>query len=190
VYAVVGVTALLVGGPDLLAGSASPLAAAADAAGRDALEPVIRAGAALASLGALLALMAGIGRTALAMARGRDLPGWLGAVHPRFRVPHHAEVALALVVIVLVLSTDLRGALGFSSFGSSSTTRSPTPRRTPNPRPTAAGRRGLNVLGVAGCLVLAATLPLRSVVAGLVIVAVGLLARLSVRRIGNRSWSG
>lgn len=181
-YAVVAVTALLVAGPDLLAGSTSPLAAAANAAGRDAVVPVIRLGAAVASLGALLALMAGIGRTTLAMARGGDLPGWLGAVHPRFRVPHHAEVGLAVVVGVLVVTTDLRGALGFSSFdvllyyavaNASAYTQPPADRRWP---------RALNILGVAGCLTLAATLPPGSVVVGVVLLAIGLLGRLAVRR--------
>ncbi len=87
------------------------------AAGAGALVPVVRVGAALAALGALLALIAGIGRTGLAMARHRDLPGWLAAVHPRYRVPHRAEIALAVVVCVLVLTVDLRGVIGFSSFG-------------------------------------------------------------------------
>jgi hypothetical protein len=32
-------------------------------------------------------------------------------------VPHRAEVAIALVVCAVVLSTDLRGAIGFSSSG-------------------------------------------------------------------------
>ncbi|MEJ7628203.1 MAG: APC family permease [Nocardioidaceae bacterium] len=53
-------------------------------------------------LGTLLALVAGIGRTSLAMARNRDLPGWLAAVHPHYRTPHHAEAAIAVVVSVLV----------------------------------------------------------------------------------------
>ena len=74
-------------------------------------------GAAVASLGALLALIAGVGRTALAMARNSDLPQWLASVHPRYRVPDHAELALGIVVALLVLTTDLRGAIGFSSFG-------------------------------------------------------------------------
>lgn len=51
------------------------------------------------------------------MARENDLPGWLAAVHPRYRVPHHAEVALAVAVCALVLTVDPRGAIGFSSFG-------------------------------------------------------------------------
>ena len=116
-YAAVGMSALLVAGPDSLAASASPLVTAADSAGRGGIVPVLRTGAAVASLGALLAMMAGIGRTGLAMARNADLPRWLAAVHPQFRVPHHAEVALAVVVCLLVSTSDLRGVLGFSSFG-------------------------------------------------------------------------
>jgi APA family basic amino acid/polyamine antiporter len=187
VYALVGTSALLVAGPDSLAGSASPLVTAADAAGRSGVEPVQRAGAAVASLGALLAMMAGIGRTSLAMARNADLPSWLGAVHPRFRVPHHAEVALAVVVAILVVTSDLRGVLGFSSFGvliyyaianASALSQPAEQRRWP---------RGLNILGLVGCLVLAAALPVGSVLAGLVMFAVGLLARLLVLRRRDRS---
>jgi APA family basic amino acid/polyamine antiporter len=182
VYAVVGMSALVVAGPDSLAGSAAPLITAADAAGRGEVDPVLRAGAAVASLGALLAMMAGIGRTSLAMSRNEDLPQWLGAVHPRFRVPHHAEVALAVVVGVLVATTDLPGVLGFSSFGvliyyaianASAFTQPTEQRRWP---------RGLNVLGLVGCLTLAAALPIGSTLAGLIMFAVGLLGRLIVLR--------
>jgi APA family basic amino acid/polyamine antiporter len=48
------------------------------------------------------------------MARDHHLPAALAAVHPRYGVPHRAE--LAAVVIVLVATIDLRGAIGFSSF--------------------------------------------------------------------------
>ena len=117
VYLVVGVAALLAAGPDQLAAATAPLTTAVQAAGAGGLAPVVRVGAALAALGALLALIAGVGRTSLAMARHRDLPGWLAAVHPRYRVPHRAEMALAVVVSVLVATVDLRGVIGFSSFG-------------------------------------------------------------------------
>ena len=102
IYLIVAVAALLAAGPDRLAHAAAPLAEAVRAAGPPALVPVITVGAALASMGALLALIAGLGRTALAMARHRDLPGWLAAVHPRYHVPHHAEIAIGAVVCVLV----------------------------------------------------------------------------------------
>lgn len=186
VYLVVGAAALLAAGPRVLADASAPLAAAVEAAGAGALAPVVRVGAALASLGALLALIAGIGRTALAMARHRDLPGWLAAVHPRHRVPHHAEVAVAVAVCVVVAAADLRGVIGFSSFGvlvyyavanASAFTQSAADRRWP---------RALNVLGGAGCVVLAATLPWTSVLAGAVMFAVGLGGRwLVLRRRGR-----
>ena len=87
-------------------------------------------------------------------------------MHPRNRIPHHAEIALAAVVCALVLTIDLRGAIGFSSFGvliyysianASAFTQPPEQRRWP---------RWLNVLGVAGCLTLIVTLPLQAVVPG------------------------
>jgi APA family basic amino acid/polyamine antiporter len=173
VYVVVGVTVLAAAGPHRLATAAAPLAEAVRAAGVGGLTPVVRIGGAVASLGALLALIAGIGRTSLAMARHRDLPGWLDAVHPRYRVPHHAEAALAVVVTVLVLSVDLRGVIGFSSFGvliyyaianASAMTQPPEQRRWP---------RVLNGLGLVGCVVLVVTLPWPAIVAGLVVFAVG-----------------
>ena len=182
VYLVIGTAALLASGPARLAESAAPLTTAVTDAGAGALAPVVRIGGAVASLGALLALIAGIGRTSLAMARNRDLPTWLAAVHPRFRVPHHAEFALAVVVSVLVLTVDLRGVIGFSSFGVlvyyaianlSAFTQQPSDRRWP---------RWLQILGLAGCVVLATTLPWQSIVAGAAVFAVGLAGRLLVRR--------
>jgi APA family basic amino acid/polyamine antiporter len=182
VYLTVGVSALAAAGPDALARSSAPLTTAVDAAGAGAIAPVVRIGAAVASLGALLALIAGVGRTTLAMARNRDLPAWLDAVHPHFRVPHHAEAALAVVVSVLVLAVDLRGVIGFSSFGvliyyaianASAFTQGGEQRRWP---------RALNVLGAVGCLVLVATLPVGSVVAGLGMFAIGLAGRMVVLR--------
>jgi APA family basic amino acid/polyamine antiporter len=190
VYLIVGVSALAAAGPTALAHAAAPLVAAVQAAGAGAIAPVVRAGGAVASLGALLALIAGVGRTTLAMARNGDLPGWLAGVHPRYRVPHHAELALAVIVCALVLTTDLRQVIGFSSFAvliyyaianASAFTQPAADRRWP---------RALNVLGVAGCLVLVVTLPLPSAAAGLIMFAVGLLGRLAVLRLRARAGQG
>jgi APA family basic amino acid/polyamine antiporter len=177
VYAAVATSVLLVLGPQRLAAAAAPLAAAVQAVGWTWAAPLVRVGAAAAALGALLALIAGVGRTSLAMARERDLPGWLAAVHPRFRVPHHAEIALAAAISVLLLVVDLHGAIGFSSFGVliyylianiSAFTQSPQQRRYP---------RALQLLGAAGCLALVATLPVSAVVGGLVVFVAGLAYR-------------
>jgi basic amino acid/polyamine antiporter, APA family len=180
VYLVVGVAALSAAGPGQLAAATAPLTTAVQAAGAGGLAPVVRVGAALAALGALLALIAGVGRTSLAMARHRDLPGWLAAVHPRYRVPHRAEMTLAVVVSILVATVDLRSAIGFSSFGvliyyvianAAAFTQPSTQRRWP---------RWLNVLGAVGSLTLVVTLPWPSVLAGTVMFAVGLAGRAAV----------
>ena len=92
VDAAVAISVLAVLGADGLASAPAPLTAAVRAAGAPGLEPVVRAGAAVAALGSLLSLILGISRTSLAMARDGHLPRALAAVHPRFGVPHHAEV--------------------------------------------------------------------------------------------------
>ncbi|TKR22531.1 APC family permease [Cellulomonas hominis] len=180
VYAAVAVTLLTVLGPNAVAGSAAPLADAAAATGRPWVGAVVRVGAVAASLGALLALVAGVSRTTLAMAREGDLPRPLAAVHARYRVPHRAEVALGGVVVVLVLTVDLRGAIGFSSFGVllyylvanlAALTQDRAHRRFP---------RALQVLGALGCVALAATLPPASVLGGAGVVAAGVAWRAVV----------
>jgi basic amino acid/polyamine antiporter, APA family len=184
IYAAVGLTALLAAGPAALAATSTPLATAAKAVGAAWSVPVVRVGAAVASLGALLALIAGIGRTSLAMARNGDLPRRLAAVDPVHRVPARAELAVGAVVCLLVLTTDLRGAIGFSSFGvltyyaianASAYTQPPERRRWP---------RALNVVGVLGCATLVVTLPVTSVIAGASVLAVGVAGRALLRRSG------
>jgi APA family basic amino acid/polyamine antiporter len=182
VYAVVALTLLIVLGPAATAASSAPLADAAAASGWGWTQPVVRVGAAAASLGALLALIAGIGRTTLAMAREDDLPRFLSAVHPRWRVPHRAELAIGAVVIVAVAFVDLRGAIGFSSFGvliyyfianAAAYRQKPEARRYP---------RALQVLGLIGCTVLVVTLPLVAIAVGTAVVLVGVAYRFGRRR--------
>lgn len=178
VYAVVAVTVLSTLGPEGTAASTEPVAAVASASGWSWAEPVVRVGAAAASLGALLGLIAGIGRTSYAMAREGDLPRYLDAVHPRWHVPHRADVAIAAIVIAVVAVVDLRGAIGFSSFGVllyylvaniAAFRQRDTARRYP---------RVLQVVGAAGCVVLGLTLPWQSVVAGAVVALAGIGYRM------------
>ncbi len=105
-YAVVGTAALTALGPQALAHATAPLAAAVQAGSLDWLAPAVRVGGAVAAAGALLAMMAGVGRTTLAMARDRELPAALSAVHPRYSVPDRAELLLGAVVVILVLTVE------------------------------------------------------------------------------------
>ncbi|MET8951235.1 APC family permease [Streptomyces sp. NPDC004533] len=176
VYAVVAVSALAVLGPQRLADATAPLSDAVRAAGVDGLVPVVRVGAAVAALGSLLALILGVSRTTLAMARDRHLPHALSAVHPRFKVPHRAELLVGAVVSALAATADVRGAIGFSSFGvlvyyavanASAWTLTPQENRPP---------RVVPAVGLAGCLVLAFTLPETSVVWGAAVLVLGAAA--------------
>src|SRR5690625_894393 len=80
IYATVALTLLATLGPEGTAETAAPLAAAVEGGAWSWAGPAVRVGGAAASLGALLALIAGVGRTSLAMAREDDLPRWLAAI--------------------------------------------------------------------------------------------------------------
>jgi len=188
VYAVVCAAALLAAGPAALATSPAPLAEAVGAGGLAGLEPVVRGGAAVASLGVLLSLQAGLSRTGFAMAANHDLPAALAAVHPRYRVPHRAELAVAALVALALLAVDLRGAIGFSSTlvlvyyavtNAAAWTLESSERRR---------RRWRAGAGLAGCLVLAVSLPAASVLAGAVVLGVG--AAVWAVLAGSRRGSG
>ncbi|MDJ1134460.1 APC family permease [Streptomyces iconiensis] len=187
VYAAVAVAALSVLGGAGLGGSTAPLADAVRAAGAGWLVPVVRTGAAAAAVGALMALLLGVSRTVLAMARDRHLPHALAAVEPRFSAPRRAELAVGAVVLVIVLAGDVRGAIGFSSFGVLvyyAIANASAWNLATHTAPTTPSRRLRHVVpavGLAGCVVLAGALPGPSQRAGAAVLALGALAHL-VRR--------
>ncbi len=177
-------------GAGALADSAAPLRDAVAAAGADggpggsgetaAAAAAVTVAAALASLGALLALIAGVGRTSLAMAREGDLPRSLAVIGARHAVPWAADAATAAVVIVLLLTTDVLTVVGFSSFGvllyyAVANAAAFTLRRRQWYAP-----RALNVVGAAGCLLLAFTLPVASVLTMTAVLALGVGGRAVV----------
>lgn len=183
VYAAVAVAALAALGPAGLASATAPLVDAVRSVGADWLVSVVRFGAAIAALGSLAALLLGVSRTVLAMARDRHLPSALAAIHDRFGVPHRAEVAVAVVVAVVAGFADVRDAIGFSSFGvlvyylianAAAWTLSPDEGRPP---------RVIPMVGATGALVLAVCLPVASVVSGAAVLMGGTIVYLvSARR--------
>jgi len=173
VYAAVLTTALVCLDAARLAAAPAPLAAVVEAGRHAAAAPAVRAGAAIASLSVLLSLLAGVGRTAFAMAANRDLPAWLAAVHPVHRVPHRAELAIGAAVAAIVALADVRAAIGFSSFcvlayyaiaNASAWTLPPEQRRAPRWRALA---------GIAGCATLGVTLPATSALGGALVLLAG-----------------
>jgi APA family basic amino acid/polyamine antiporter len=182
VYAVVAVAALAAIGPEALAESDTPLASAVRSGNLHALVPAVRIGGAIAALGVLLSLVAGVSRTTFAMSADGELPRSLAAVHPVHRVPHRAEVAVALCVTLLVAVADLRHAIGFSSFcvltyyaiaNASAWTLASDQRRW---------RRSVAAIGLIGCASLALTLPGASVATGAGVLVAGALIRITRHR--------
>ena len=175
-YALVGVSLLLLVGDEALASSTAPLALLVG--DHPVALGALQIGAVAAVGGALLGLLSGIGRTWLAMSREGDLPRFFDHTHPRTLVPHRIELMIGAALTVILLAADLRGAIGFSSFGVllyyfvanvAAFTQAPPERRY---------ARGWQVLGAVLCLILVVTLPWQSIVGGLLVLAVGAAWRL------------
>lgn len=101
-------------------------------------------------------------------------------------MPSRVELLVGAVVLVLVVTTDLRAVIGFSSFGvlvyyavanAAALRQPPAERRYP--------RIGA-ILGLAGCLLLVVTLPVTATLVGIVVLAVGVLLRLLLRWLSRR----
>jgi len=182
VYGLVAVAALTVLGPQRLGAATAPFSEMARVAGVPWMVPVVQVGASVAALGSLLALILGVSRTTLAMARDGHLPRALAVVHPHFKVPHRAELLIGVVVVALAATTDVRGAIGFSSFGvliyyAIANASALTLRRDEGrPRPA------IPALGVLGCVILALALPPSSVLSGVAVLGIGIGA-YAVRRV-------
>lgn len=180
VYATVGLLSLVVLGPDALATSTAPLA---DLVGTtSSLGAFVRVVAGIACLGSLVGILAGLSRTSLAMARERDLPPALGFISNRTHAPIVAEVTFAVLAIVGILVLDPARLVGFSScavlvyyaIAHLSAFRQPVGERWLP--------RVVQVVGMAGCLLLAVTLPWQAIVFAAVVLALGLAARMLFSR--------
>ena len=130
------------------------------------------------SLGSLLALLAGVGRTMLAMARDRRPAAGAGRRAPAFvRCRTGPSWRSAAVVIVLVALGDLRGAIGFSSFAVlvyyaiTNASALTLGRTRPGGCPSGRSPRW----GWSAALLLAVNLPTASVLAGFGVLALGAL---------------
>jgi APA family basic amino acid/polyamine antiporter len=190
-YAVIGVLCLTVLGPDGLARSMSPLADVlgvvfgggtgnAGTGNSIAAAPwtaLARVVAAVASLGSLLGILAGLSRTSLAMARERDLPGPLSRISNRTHAPVVAEGCVGVAAIAAVLLLNPAQLVGFSACSVlvyyaiahlSALRQSGTDRWLP---------RVVQYAGVSGCLLLAFTLPWQGIVVAALWLGVGLAAR-------------
>ncbi|MEY3020213.1 MAG: hypothetical protein RLZZ272_1197 [Actinomycetota bacterium] len=174
VYVIVTVAAVVSLGAQGLAGRTEPLAEVAQVGLGDGAGALVRVGAVVAAGGVLVSLLAGISRTVLAMARDGHLPRRLARIDARTGVPAVAQWTVGLAVTVAVLLGDLASTIAASSFAvlgyyaianAAALRLRPEERRWP---------RWQAVGGLLGCLLLAFSLPLATVIGGCVLVVVGL----------------
>lgn len=165
--------ALLAGmGPERLAAEMAPLAAVVDAGRAPALGVLVRVGAAVVALSALLGIMVGLSRTVVTMARVGELPGCLAVAGARGTSCRAGLVAgAASIVVVLVAGQAAAIAvsacavlLAYAVLNVAALRLPATGRRWPRWAP---------VLGLVLSLVLAASLPPVQVLVSVVLVAVG-----------------
>ena len=136
--------------------------------------------ASLAGLGSLLALLAGMSRTAAEMALDRELPAAFARKLPN-GAPVLAELVIAGFSIALVAFGGVLLSLGISSFAvllyyaitNFAAFRQPT---TETKRP-----KILNLLGLALCLLLALSVPIDGLVVGASILTLLMLIRWGLR---------
>jgi basic amino acid/polyamine antiporter, APA family len=164
---------------EALQASVRPLAELAERVG---FAPgVVVAAAAAAGLGSLLALLAGMGRTAATMAEDGELPR-VFAKTARSGAPWLAEVSVALAAAVLTLWQDLVWVIGLSSFAVLSYYAIANFAALRQPKSETSRPKLMNWLGLAVCVLLAASVPLSSFGLGLGLLAVALSARWALAR--------
>jgi len=121
-------------------------------------------------------------RVALAMGKERELPAWLGVVHPRFRSPHHAVIALGVVCTALVLFLDLRPVLAVANFFTLVWYGIVVSNSLMLPRGNRLVWPVVSWLGLAGCVALLASLPAWALMTGGATLAVLTSVRWAARR--------
>jgi len=154
-------------GTATLAGSSSPLLEVAGGG----WDPIVRGAVALACVGSMTGVLAGMSRTAMAMSRDGELPGLLARVASRTSTPVVADLMVAAVAIVAVLLLDPAATVGISAcavLGYYSIAHLSALRAGPE----LGLARVIPVLGLVGCLVVALSTPWPAVLG--VALAVGL----------------
>ena len=177
-YALVAVVAVGVAGAESLAASSAPLEVAARRAGGHWLALVVGVGGITAMAGVLLSQLLGLSRMTFAMARRRDLPAGLDRVHSRSGVPHRGVVVVGLAAAAVTVTGTLSGVVAAAAFAiliyygvaNVAAIRMPTGSKIiPDVVPW---------VGVTICALLALSLSWKTVLTGLVILGIGILARL------------
>lgn len=186
-YGLVALAGIGAVGAEVLSGDsarqAAPLEAAAQQIGQPLVARLVALGAITAMLSVLLNLILGLSRVLLAMGRRGDMPPAVARLNSAQTTPQVAVLAVGLMIALLVLIGDVRTTWSFSAFtvllyyaltNLSALRLRPDERLFP---------RGVAWAGLAACLFLAFWVEPAVWLAGLVLVAAGLLWQVVAQRL-------
>jgi APA family basic amino acid/polyamine antiporter len=169
-------------GADRMAATAAPLHTAALAFHVPWMPTVVALGGIAAMLGVILSQLLGLSRVVFAMARRGDLPQALGHVHPRLAVPQRAVLLVGAIAAVVAASGTLREVASAASFTILLYYGIANVAALRMPRDQKLYPDAVPIVGLAGCTVLALSLPLSVVTAGFLVLGSGFVVRRVVRR--------
>lgn len=119
-YLAVALTAVAAVGAEAFGGAGQRSSSPLEWVARRFLPPGVSiwlsVGAITAMAGVLLNLLLGLSRVLFAMARRREMPAWLDAVHASSRSPARAIWAMGLIIAAFVAIGDLQTNWSFSAF--------------------------------------------------------------------------
>jgi APA family basic amino acid/polyamine antiporter len=187
IYAAVAIVGVGAVGADVLAGAAgaqaAPLEVAASRFGVPLVAEVVAVGAITAMLGVLLNLILGLSRVLLAMGRRGDMPPATARIDAAGTTPYVAVIVVGVAIAALVLIGNVKTTWSFSAF---TVLIYYAVTNLAALRLGAAERlfpRWIAWVGLAACLFLAFWVEVQIWLAGLGLIAVGLLWHLLARRL-------
>lgn len=136
--------------------------------------------AAIAGLGSLLALLAGMSRTAAEMGFDAELPKFMSKKLSN-GTPFVAEILIALAVILMILSGSAFMALGISSFCVLVYYAITNWAGFRQPKLETTRPKYLNILGFSLCLLLAFSVPLTGLINGAALLLIAMVLRWGLR---------
>ncbi|MBW8359272.1 MAG: amino acid permease [Weeksellaceae bacterium] len=182
-YSLVSFVAVGLIGTLEMSGSKSPLQLAAQSLNSPFVSRIIIIGAAAAMLGVLLSQILGISRMMFAMGRRRDLPSFFERIHPKYKVPHVGIGFTGAIILVLATAGNFEFIVRTASFTILLYYGITNIAALQQPKNQQRYGKFVAVLGLAGCLAMAVSLPFKVMAVGIVILFTGFLLRSIIKKI-------
>jgi APA family basic amino acid/polyamine antiporter len=186
-YSVISVVAIGIIGTESMASSTSPLQVVADALNTPAISSIITIGASTAMLGVLLSQILGISRVMLAMSRRNDLPPVFKSIHEKYRVPHIGILFTGLIILILTLIGSFEFIVRAATFTILLYYSITNLAAIKQPKKDRMYGRIIPILGLIGCLIMSASLPLNVVFSGVGLLLAGFAIRFLFHKVYGRA---